>query len=65
MNALGVIYIAFAFCCVKSITEQSPANIRKKKQALLQEKKLRQHKSEVELLLLETEKKVQRDLVCL
>lgn len=60
MNALGVIYIVFAFCCVKSITEQSLANIRKKKQALLQEKKLRQHKSEVELLLLETEKKVQK-----
>lgn len=58
MNALGVIYIALSLCCVLSFKQQSLANIRKKKQALLQERKLRQHKSEVELLLLETEKRV-------
>jgi hypothetical protein len=56
---IGGAYITAACCCVKHIKDQSLAALRKKKQALLQEQKLRLHKSEVEQLLMETERKVQ------
>ena len=55
----GVLYITLGLLCIKSLKMRELTIIRRKKQAAIQATKLKEHKSEIEKLLRETESRLQ------
>ena len=55
----GLLYSSLGLLCIKSLKMRELTIIRKKKQAVIQATKLKEHKYEIEKLLQETESRLQ------